>query len=262
MGIAMASGLPPASGLVTGIIGGVIVGLLAGAPLQVSGPAAGLAVIVFELVHEHGILALGPVLMIAGAIQLVAGLLKTGRWFRAISPEVIHGMLAGIGILIVIQQFHVVLDRTPEHSGLANIGAMWSAVFGGLFPLNGSKEELAALLGVITLAIILLWEKFMPASLRLLPRALLGISAATSIAQIFHFPVNRVVIPTSLGAMIHLTSLTSFEDIPLMTIIGTTALIESIAGSESLLDASALVTIQKISMANYDSELAPQVVGN
>src|SRR6266478_752234 len=63
------------------------------------------------------------------------------------------GLLAGIGILIVIQQFHVVLDRTPEHSGLANIGAMWSAVFGGLFPLNGSKEELAALLGVITLAI-------------------------------------------------------------------------------------------------------------
>ena len=146
MGIAMASGLPPASGLVTGIIGGVIVGFLAGAPLQVSGPAAGLAVIVFELVHEHGILALGPVLMIAGAIQLVAGLLKTGRWFRAISPEVIHGMLAGIGILIVIQQFHVVLDRKPEHSGLANIGAMWSAIFGGLFPLNGSKEEMAALL--------------------------------------------------------------------------------------------------------------------
>ncbi len=126
MGIAMASGLPPASGLVTGIIGGVIVGFLAGAPLQVSGPAAGLAVIVFELVHDHGILALGPVLMIAGAIQLVAGLLKTGRWFRAISPEVIHGMLAGIGILIVIQQFHVVLDRTPEtgyHFALGKIQA-------------------------------------------------------------------------------------------------------------------------------------------
>src|SRR6266478_461296 len=159
MGIAMASGLPPASGLVTGIIGGVIVGFLAGAPLQVSGPAAGLAVIVFELVHDHGMLALGPVLMIAGAIQLVAGLLKTGRWFRAISPEVIHGMLAGIGVLIVIQQFHVVLDRSPEHSGLANIKAMWGAVF-GLFPLDGSSDEPAAMLGLVTIAVMMLWEKF------------------------------------------------------------------------------------------------------
>src|SRR5215470_8863016 len=130
MGIALASGMPPASGLVTGIIGGLVVGFLAGQPLQVSGPAAGLAVIVFELVREHGIPALGPILMIAGGVQLVAGLLKTGRWFRAISPEVIHGMLAGIGVLIVIQQFHVVLDRSPQHSGPANIAAMWSAVFG------------------------------------------------------------------------------------------------------------------------------------
>src|SRR5262252_5227921 len=79
MGIALASGMPPASGLVTGIIGGLVVGFLSGQPLQVSGPAAGLAVIVFELVREHGIAALGPILMIAGGVQLVAGLLKTGR---------------------------------------------------------------------------------------------------------------------------------------------------------------------------------------
>ena len=60
MGIALASGLPPAAGLVTGIVGGLVVGFLAGKPLQVSGPAAGLAVIVFELVREHGIASLGP----------------------------------------------------------------------------------------------------------------------------------------------------------------------------------------------------------
>jgi hypothetical protein len=130
MGIALASGMPPAAGLVTGVIGGVVVGALSGQPLQASGPAAGLAVIVFELVRQHGVAGLGPILILAGAMQLIAGLLKAGRWFRAISPEVIHGMLAGIGVLIVIQQFHVVLDRSPEHSGPANIVAMWSAVFG------------------------------------------------------------------------------------------------------------------------------------
>ncbi len=182
MGIALASGMPAAAGLVTGVIGGIVVGFLSGSPLQVSGPAAGLAVIVFDMVREHGLAALGPILLLAGAIQLVAGLLKGGRWFRAISPEVIHGMLAGIGVLIVIQQFHVVLDRAPAHSGPANIVAMWGAVFGGLFPLNGSREEAAALVGLVTIATMILWEKLRPAKLKLLPGALLGIAAATTIS--------------------------------------------------------------------------------
>src|SRR3546814_6300822 len=97
MGIAIASGVPPEKGLVTGIIGGIVVGLLAGSPLQVSGPAAGLAVIVFEIVQQQGLSALGPILILAGAIQVIAGLLRVGGWFRAISPAVVHGMLAGIG---------------------------------------------------------------------------------------------------------------------------------------------------------------------
>jgi hypothetical protein len=59
MGIAIASGMPPAKGLITGIIGGLVVGWLAGSPLQVSGPAAGLAVLVFEVVREHGMAMLG-----------------------------------------------------------------------------------------------------------------------------------------------------------------------------------------------------------
>src|SRR5207237_4838109 len=107
MGIAIASGVPPEKGLITGIIGGLVVGLLAGSPLQVSGPAAGLAVIVFELVRDYGASALGPILVLAGLIQFVAGILKLGGWFRAISPAVVHGMLAGIGVLIVVGQFHV-----------------------------------------------------------------------------------------------------------------------------------------------------------
>src|SRR5438128_9146841 len=82
MGIAIASGVPAEKGLITGIIGGVVVGALAGSPLQVSGPAAGLAVIVFEIVQKHGIGMLGPLLVLAGLIQLAAGALKLGQWFR------------------------------------------------------------------------------------------------------------------------------------------------------------------------------------
>ncbi len=262
MGIALASGMPPASGLVTGIIGGLIVGFLSGQPLQVSGPAAGLAVIVFELVREHGIGALGPLLMIAGAVQLVAGLLKTGRYFRAISPEVIHGMLAGIGVLIVIQQFHVVLDRSPKHSGPANIIGMWEAIFGGLFPLNGSKEEAAALVGVTTMVVMLLWERFRPTRLKLIPGALLGITAATTLAQIFHLGVNRIKVPENLVQMISFPSLSSLQGMSLSSIVGTALALGFIASAETLLSAAAVEQMQTRWKTNYDRELAAQGVGN
>ena len=262
MGIALASGVPPARGLVTGIVGGIIVGLFSGSPLQVSGPAAGLAVIVFELIHEHGISALGPILLLAGAMQLTAGLLKLGRWFRAISPEVIHGMLAGIGVLIVIQQFHVVLDRSPKSNGPANILAMGEAVFGGIFPLNGSREEAAALVGIITLGVMLLWERFRPAKLRLLPGALLGIAAGTTVAQVFHLGVNRVNVPSNLSDMVSITGLSTMASVNWFSLIGTAAALAFIASAETLLSAAAVDQMQTRVRANYDKELAAQGVGN
>ncbi len=100
MGIAVASGVPPAFGLITGIIGGLVVGSLAGSPLHVSGPAAGWAVIVFDIIQTHGIGVLGPIVLLAGLLQLVAGLLSWGQYFRAVAPPVIYGMLADIGVLI------------------------------------------------------------------------------------------------------------------------------------------------------------------
>src|ERR1700752_4352017 len=81
MGIALASGAPIATGLVTGIVGGIVVGTLAGSPLQVSGPAAGLTVVCGEVIRQHGVPALGIVVLIAGGLQLVAGIFRLGQWF-------------------------------------------------------------------------------------------------------------------------------------------------------------------------------------
>lgn len=121
MGIAIASGVPVAAGLITGIVGGLVVGVLAGCPLQVSGPAAGLTVIIIEIVREFGLETLGIIVLIAGAIQLAAGIFKLGQWFRAVSPAVIKGMLAGIGVLIFASQFHVMIDDKPKGSGIENL---------------------------------------------------------------------------------------------------------------------------------------------
>ncbi len=142
MGIAIASGVPVAAGLITGIVGGLVVGWIAGAPLQVSGPAAGLTVIVYELVRQHGLEVLGIAVLICGSLQFVAGLLRYGRWFRAVSPAVIHGMLAGIGVLILSSQFHVMVDDAPKGSGIANLVSIPEAVRKGLpIPDLGTTEE-------------------------------------------------------------------------------------------------------------------------
>lgn len=88
MGIAIASGVPVAAGLITGIVGGLVVGAIAGSPLQVSGPAAGLTVVIYEIVQKYGFESLGAVVLMAGMLQIVAGVLKLGQWFRAVSPAV------------------------------------------------------------------------------------------------------------------------------------------------------------------------------
>ena len=121
MGIAIASGVPVAAGLITGIVGGIVVGTIAGCPLQVSGPAAGLTVIIIEVVQEFGLETLGIIVLMAGTIQLLAGTFRLGQWFRAVSPAVIKGMLAGIGVLIFASQFHVMIDDKPKGNGIVNL---------------------------------------------------------------------------------------------------------------------------------------------
>lgn len=128
MGVAIASGAPVAAGLITGIIGGIVVGALAGCPLQVSGPAAGLTVIVFEIVERLGLEVLGLVVIVGGLLQLAAGVGRLGQWFRAVSPAVIKGMLAGIGFLILGGQFHVMLDEKPPGNGARNLQEIPAAV--------------------------------------------------------------------------------------------------------------------------------------
>lgn len=141
MGIAIASGTPVAAGLITGIVGGLIVGTITGVPLQVSGPAAGLTVIVYDIVQKFGLEMLGLAVLIAGGMQLLAGSLRLGQWFRAVSPAVIKGMLAGIGVLIFASQFHVMVDDKPKGSGIDNLASIPAAVEKGLdVPQFHSRE--------------------------------------------------------------------------------------------------------------------------
>lgn len=262
MGIAIASGVPPEKGLVTGIIGGIVVGFFAGSPLQVSGPAAGLAVIVFEFVREHGLEALGPVLLLAGLLQLVAGWARLGGLFRAISPAVVHGMLAGIGALIVIGQFHILFDAKPLSSGVDNLAAMPARVFGLDFS-NVESTEMALGLGLLTIVVMLGWEKLRPKSMALVPGALLGVVAATLVAWGLGLDVARIAVPESIGAAFALpTSAAWFAPLASPALMVTALAIAFIASAETLLSAAAVDRMHDGVRTKYDKELSAQGIGN
>ncbi|MEU0219488.1 SulP family inorganic anion transporter, partial [Streptomyces sp. NPDC006265] len=121
VGVAVASGVPAELGLITGIVGGLVTGFLPGSSLQVSGPAAGLTVLVFEAVDTYGLPALGVIVLAAGLLQLVMGAMKLGRWFRAISVSVVEGMLAGIGLVLIAGQLYATAGLKAPASGIDKI---------------------------------------------------------------------------------------------------------------------------------------------
>ena len=261
MGIAVASGVPAERGLITGIIGGVVVGALAGSPLQVSGPAAGLAVIVFEIVAKHGLTMLGPILVVAGLIQLIAGAAKLGNWFRAISPAVVHGMLAGIGVLIVAGQFHVLFGDTPKAHGLQNLAAIPSALAGVQFATL-TQVEAALAVGVVTIGSILLWEKFRPKALKLVPGALLGVVAGTVLAAALGLDVQKIVVPESIAAAIAIPGVADFARMADPMLLVTAIAVAFIASAETLLSAAAVDRMHDGERTRYNKELGAQGVGN
>src|SRR5262249_4495242 len=152
-------------------------------------------VLVFELVREHGVAALGPVVLLAGLIQVVAGLCRVGVWFRMTSPAVVAGMLSGIGILIVASQSHVLLDAIPKARGLENFAALPATAWETVTGTGDGQTPGALMIGIGTIAIMLGWEKLRPAKLRFLPGALLAVVAMTAVAQLGAFDVKRVDVP-------------------------------------------------------------------
>jgi len=161
LGIALASGAPLFSGLIAGIIGGIVVGSISGSKVGVSGPAAGLAAIVLTAIgtlggYENFLVAV----VLGGAIQLLFGILKAGVIGYYFPSSVIKGMLTGIGIIIILKQI-------PNFFGYDEASA-WDLEFfeidGGntfseLFQIINNIHPGAALIGIISLALLILWDK-------------------------------------------------------------------------------------------------------
>lgn len=160
LGIALASGAPLFSGIIAGIVGGIVVGIASGSPLGVSGPAAGLAVIVLTAITTIGSFpAFLLAVVIAGFIQLILGFAKAGFIAYFFPSSVIKGMLTGIGLLIILKQIPHALgwDKDPEGDD-AFIQADGQNTFSEISKALDYVTPGAVLIAIISLAILILWD--------------------------------------------------------------------------------------------------------
>ncbi|MET7443130.1 SulP family inorganic anion transporter, partial [Streptomyces sp. NPDC005568] len=254
---AVASGVPAELGLVTGIVGGVVTGMMRGSSLQVSGPAAGLTVLVFEAVREFGLPALGVIVLATGLLQLLMGVLRLGRYFRAISVAVVEGMLAGIGLVLIAGQLYSAAGLTAPASGLDKITGLPGALAGAA----GNPEALASLaLGAGTVAVLVLWKR-LPKRVRAVPGPLGAVVLATLTALVFSLPVATVEVRGLLGSL-QPPPLEAYGELASVGLLGTVLAFVLIASAESLFSAAAVDRLHDGPRTQYDRELVAQGAGN
>lgn len=191
LGIALATGAPLQAGLVAAAVGGIVAGRIGGSPLQVSGPAAGLTVVTAELIQRYGWRTTCAITVLAGLAQLGLGCLRVARTALAVSPAIVHGMLAGIGVTIAVAQLHIVLGGNPHSSVLDNLRAL---------PAQLARVQPAAVaVSALTLVLLLLWPRIPGRAgtlLRKVPAALVAVTGATATASVAGLTLPKVDLPS------------------------------------------------------------------
>lgn len=213
LGIAMASGAPLFSGIISGVVGGIVVGYLSQSHISVSGPAAGLTAIILTAVTDFkafDVFLLAAFL--AGAIQLILGFVKAGSISNYFPNNVIEGMLAGIGIIIILKQLpHADGYDTDFEGDEAFFQTDGNNTFSSLLGFFDYIQLGSIVITLISLAILISWNK-LPAlkKLKLIPGALVAVVVGVILNEIFTASGSTLAIQKE-----HLVSLpipTSFEE--------------------------------------------------
>lgn len=251
LGIALASGAPISAGIISAVVGGIVVSLFAGAPLQVSGPAAGLTVMTFGYIQQFGFAGTCAIVIAAGGIQLLLGFLRTARYALIISPAVLHAMLAGIGLLIAIAQIHVFFGGSISGSAVENVE--------NIPELIGNIHWPAALAGTTTLVTLILWNRYLAPRFKAIPGALVAVIVGTLVSVVGSLDLVRVTIDSSIfqwnGWPVMPSG--SWTDLAIASFA-----LAFVASAESLLCAVATDKLHSGSRADLDRELIGQGAGN
>ena len=187
LGIAVASGAPLISGVVAGVVGGLVVGALSGSSLMVSGPAAGLTPIVLLGIQQvGGFERLLPAVVLAGALQLLLSAARAGTVAYYVPSSVIKGMLAGIGITLILKQVpHAVGYDSDAEGDLSFIEPSGETTLSTLAAALQQIQVGAVIAALIGVAVMLWWPRSPFARIRLLPAPLMAVGAGVGLNELF-----------------------------------------------------------------------------
>ena len=278
LGIALASQAPLSSGLIAGIIGGIIVGLVSGSHLSVSGPAAGLAVIVAASIHDLGdFKTFSLAVLLSGVFQIIFAAIRAGKLGNFFPTSVIKGMLSAIGLILILKQVPHALGFDANYMGseefLQKDGAN---TFGGILNAFNAFEFGCIVISVLSFALITGWDHIVKKSsspvIKLLPSALLAVGSSLILSEFFLkgtkleiLPQHLVQLPFSGGVRDFVSQLTlpnwdAIGDSKVYLIALTIAIVGSLESLLSL-DAADKIDPEK-RIAPKNRELFAQGIGN
>jgi carbonic anhydrase len=274
LGIALASGAPLFSGIVSGIIGGVLVGALSKSQTSVSGPAAGLAAVILASITKLGAFELLlTAVVIAGVLQLAMGALRAGFVASYIPSSVIKGLLAAIGLLLILKQLpHAVGYDPTRYDDLSTLGEGSARLGAVLTDAVNFVTPGALLISAVSLLIMVYWDKTPLRNVKALPAPLFVVVLAVLLKWVFdtfvpflrlsdaHL-VNLPPIDTgNLGAYLHLPDLGHFTNHDVWMVGLTIAIVASL---ETLLNIEAVDKLDPHKRTTPPNrELVAQGVGN
>jgi len=274
LGIAQASNAPLFSGIVAGVIGGIVIGFFSKSNLSVSGPAAGLVAIVIGAIEKMGAFDIFVCsVIIAGAIQLVLGFIRAGSIANYFPSNVIEGMLAGIGLTIIIKQIpDAVGFVNPKHAAGMD-DADDGFVFKSIETAMGHLEPGAVIIAVIGILILALWSTKGFKKLSIIPAGLLVVIIGTLLNQLFkgiapalYVDGSHLVslpVPKSAGDFFSQFSLPNFKGFSNPVVWSTGVVIAVVASIETLLCIEATDKLDPMKRyTSGDAELRAQGIGN
>lgn len=229
LAIAIASGAPPETGLVTAIVAGFLISLLGGSRVQIGGPTGAFIVVVYGVVAAHGYDGLVLATLMAGAILLVAGFLRAGRLIQLVPEPVINGFTIGIAVIIATSQLKDLLGLTADNvpaEFFDKIAALWSA--------RGTLNIGALATGLATMVLIVLLRRAFPR----FPGLIVAVAIASAVALLLFPGVDTI--QSRFGDLPRGLPLPSFPTITLSRItelLPSAFVIAFLAGVESLLSA-------------------------
>ncbi len=277
LGIAHASGAPLISGLVSGVLGGLVVGWLSGSHLSVSGPAAGLTTIVLAGVTSLGSFrAFLTATMVAGVIQFILGKMRAGTVNRLFPSPVIKGMLCAIGLILITKQFPHMLGYDVEAFGVEEFSeTVQDLMSNGVQPEHNTVDLIshavklfepgALIIGLVSLAILLLWDRFGYKRFPSIPGSLVAVAGGVALnaalpAAIRLGASHLVQIPELSGGAFNFPDLAALGNPRVYLVAITVALVASI---ETLLCVEAMDRLDPLSRRTPPNrELLAQGAGN